>query len=289
MASIRLKWTSALLGFAITALAGSARAADAQPPPLPRPPALPAPMLEGRVARDGARIWFAAFGDGPPVILLHGAGGASDNFGFQVPALLADHRRVIVIDSRGQGRSTMGPGPLGYERMEADVIAIMDQLGVRKASFVGWSDGAILSLIVAMKHPDRADRIFAFGADMDVKGLNPNWMSSPLVAQALAWAKEDYARLSPTPDDFNKAFAAIATMASTQPNYTAAELARIKGPAIAIADGETEELILPEHVRYLARTIPHARLVLLPGAGHGAPVQAPAEFNKAMLAFLDGR
>jgi len=78
-------------------------------------------------------------------------------------------------------------------------------------------------------------------------------------------------------------------MASTQPNYTAADLAKIRGPAIAIVDGETEELILPEHVRYLARTIPHARLVLLPGVGHGAPVQAPDQFNKAMLAFLDGR
>ncbi|HLK24359.1 MAG TPA: alpha/beta hydrolase [Caulobacteraceae bacterium] len=278
---------SALVALAMTALAGAAPAADA--PPLPRPPALPAPLLEGHVAYDGALIWFATFGDGPPVILLHGAGGDSDNFGFQVPALVADHHRVIVIDSRGQGRSTMGPGPLGYERMESDVIAVMDQLQVRKASFVGWSDGGILSLIVAMKHPDRADRIFAFGADMDVKGLNPNWMATPLVAQALAWAKEDYARLSPTPNDFDKTFAAIATMAETQPNYAAADLARIHGPAIAIVDGATEELILPEHTRYLARTIPHAQLVLLPGVGHGAPVQAPDAFNKAMLAFLDRR
>jgi pimeloyl-ACP methyl ester carboxylesterase len=281
-------WSVALVAFALAALAGRALAADA-PLKIPRPPALPAPAMEGRVAHDGALIWFATFGDGPPVILLHGAGGDADNFGFQVPALIAAHRRVIVIDSRGQGRSTMGPGPLGYERMEADTIAVMDQLGVRRASFVGWSDGGILGLIVAMKHPDRADRIFAFGADMDVGALNPNWMSSPLVAAAIAWSKEDYERLSPTPKDFDKAFAAIGMMASTQPNYTAADLARIKGPAIAIADGADEELILPEHVRYLARTIPHAQLVLLPGVGHGAPVQAPDQFNKAMLAFLDGR
>lgn len=287
MRSVRVGLAGALLPLLTAAVASAALAADA--PPLPRPPALPAPALEGRVAHDGALIWFAAFGEGSPVILLHGAGGDSDNFGYQVPALLADHHRVIVIDSRGQGRSTMGPGALGYERMESDVIAVMDQIGIRKASFVGWSDGGILGLIVAMKHPDRADRIFAFGADMDVSGLNPNWMSSPLVAQAIAWAKEDYARLSPTPNDFDKTFAAIATMASTQPNYTAAQLASIHGPTIAIADGATEELILPAHVQYLAHTIPHAQLVLLPGVGHGAPVEAPDAFNKAMLTFLDGR
>jgi pimeloyl-ACP methyl ester carboxylesterase len=279
---------SALMALVTTALAGPALAVDAAPP-LPHPPPLPAPVLEGRVAHDGALIWFATFGEGPPVILLHGAGGDSDNFGYQIPALVADHHRVIVIDSRGQGRSTMGPGQLGYERMESDVVAVMDQLGTRKASFVGWSDGGIIALIVAMKHPDRADRIFAFGADMDVTGLNPNWASSPLVAEAIAWAKEDYARLSPTPNDFDKTFAAIATMASTQPNYTAEQLARIHGPAIAIADGADEELILPAHTRYLAHTIPHSQLVLLPGVGHGAPVQAPDAFNHAMLAFLDQR
>src|SRR5579862_7274494 len=189
MPSNRTGWMSALVALAMTALASAAPAADA--PPLPRPPALPAPLLEGRVAHDGALIWFATFGDGPPVILLHGAGGNSGNFGFQVPALVADHHRVIVIDSRGQGRSTMGPGPLGYERMESDVIAVMDQLRIGRASFVGWSDGGILSLIVAMKHPDRADRIFAFGANMDTQGIAPNGMSDPGLRQAIAWAKAD--------------------------------------------------------------------------------------------------
>jgi pimeloyl-ACP methyl ester carboxylesterase len=276
--------------FTATLWASAAPAADTPAAPVfTRLPALPAPLLEGRVAHDDALIWFATFGDGSPVILLHGAGGDSDNFGYQVPALVADHHRVIVIDSRGQGRSTMGPGQLGYERMERDVIAVMDAIGVRKASFVGWSDGGILSLIVAMKHPDRADRIFAFGANMDTKGVAPNFMSDPGLAQAIVWAKADYARLSPTPNDFGKMFMAIGAMTTTQPNYTAQDLARIHGPAIAIADGAQETLILPEHTRYLARTIPHARLVLLPGVGHFAPVQAPEKFNQAMLKFLDRR
>ena len=67
-----------------------------------RPPALPAPAVEGRVTHEGAKIWFAAYGSGPPVILLHGGGANADSFGFQVPALVADGHRVIVIDSRRQ-------------------------------------------------------------------------------------------------------------------------------------------------------------------------------------------
>ena len=118
MAKNLIGWAGALLALAATAFAGAALAADPASS-LPRPPPLPAPALEGRVAHDGALIWFATFGEGPPVILLHGAGGDTDNFGFQVPPLIADHHRVIVIDSRGQGRSTMGPGELGLSAWSA--------------------------------------------------------------------------------------------------------------------------------------------------------------------------
>ena len=78
-------------------------------------------------------------------------------------------------------------------------------------------------------------------------------------------------------------------MTETEPNYTAQDLARIHGPAIAIVDGDHEELILPEHTRYIARTIPGAKLIILKGVSHGAPVQDPHQFNKAMIAFLDRR
>jgi pimeloyl-ACP methyl ester carboxylesterase len=223
------------------------------------------------------------------VILLHGAGGDSDNFGGQVPALVADGRRVIVIDSRGQGRSTMGDKPLGYELMESDVVAVMDQLGVRKADVVGWSDGAIISLVMAMKHPDRERRVFAFSPNMDLKGLSPNWMNDPIIAKVIVWAKQDYERLSPTPNDFGKLMSAVLKMTASEPNYTAAELARIRGPRIAIVDGDREELILPEHTRYLARTIPGARLIILKDVSHAAPLQDTDQFNRAVIAFLDGK
>jgi len=254
-----------------------------------RPSALPAPAMEGKVAHDGALIWFATFGSGAPVILLHGAGGDADNFGNQVPALVASGHRVIVIDSRGQGRSTRDSRPLGYELMESDVVAVMDALSVPKAAVVGWSDGAIIGLIMAMKNPDRVSRVFAFGANMDPTGVRSDAMSLPIVGQVIQWSAEDYKRLSPTPNDFDGVMQAIETMIATQPNYKAADLAAIHGPAIAIVDGDHEELIPPEHTRYLARTIPGARLILLKDVSHFAPLQDPDQFNAAMIGFLDAR
>jgi len=253
------------------------------------PPPLPAAAMEGRVTHDGAKIWFATFGAGPPVILLHGAGASADSFGFQVPALVASGHRVIVIDSRGQGRSTNDGRLLGYELMETDVIAVMDALGVRKAAVVGWSDGAILGLVMAMRHPNRETRVFAFSPNTDTNGLQPDWATKPILAGVLPMAKADYEQISPTPADFDKTMAAVETMIDGQPNYSAADLARIRGPTIAIVDGDHEELILPDHTRYIARTIPHARLIILKGVSHFAPLQDPDGFNKSMIAFLDAR
>ncbi len=253
---------------------------------LPTPPELPAPDQEGRVTHDGVSIWYAAFGAGPPVILLHPGVASSDVWGNQVPALVADHHRVILIDSRGRGRSSWD-GRLGYARMEADVIAVMDAIGLDKADVVGWSDGAIIGLVMAIKNPDRVGRVFAFGANMDVGGLNPLGLFAPVLAQARALEREEYVRDTGSPAGFGALVAATRRMQLSQPNYAAAELAAIRGPAIAIADGDHDEVISHRHTAYLARTIPEATMIWLSHAGHFAPLQAPDAFDAAVLSFLD--
>jgi pimeloyl-ACP methyl ester carboxylesterase len=244
------------------------------------------------VEHNGARIWYASFGadtsaDRPPVILLHSGEASSDIWGWQVPALIADHRRVIVIDSRGHGRSSWD-GRIGYELMEGDVIAVMDAVGVRQADVVGWSDGAIVGLIMAMKNPQRVGRVFAFGANTDVVGgLKPLGALAPASRSAEALLRAEYARDTGTASGFDGLVAADVWMQLTQPNYLAGKLAAIRGPAVAIADGDHDELIRHRHTEYLARTIPGATLIWLPHAGHFAPLQSPDAFNAAMLDFLD--
>ena len=89
---------------------------------------LPTTSTEGYVQHDGARVWYAAYGSGFPVILLHGGLGNSGNWGYQVPALVAKGYRAVLIDSRGHGRSTRDSREFRYDLMATDVLAVMDQL-----------------------------------------------------------------------------------------------------------------------------------------------------------------
>jgi pimeloyl-ACP methyl ester carboxylesterase len=252
--------------------------------PLARP--LPALTTQDHVTHESARIWFAVLGTGEPVVLLHGGLSSSDAWGNQVPALLESHHRVILIDSRGHGRSSLGERPLSYELMETDVVAVMDHLHIEKAVVVGWSDGAIIGLIMAMKHPTRTAAVYAFGANMDTRGVKPVSFASPVLAKLAKRLAEDYARVAPTPDGFPALRAAVATMQKVEPDYNAADLAAIHGTRVAVVDGDHEEFITRAHTEYLAHTIPGAKLIFLPGVSHFAPWQAPREFNRSMLAFL---
>jgi pimeloyl-ACP methyl ester carboxylesterase len=247
---------------------------------------LPTADIEGWLDHDGARIWNASYGDGPPVVLLHGGLGHAGNWGYQVPAILSAGYRAILIDSRGHGRSTRDDRPYSYERMATDVLAVIDALGIDSARFVGWSDGACIALVLAARAPARAAGVFFFACNMDPGGTKV-MEPSPVIDRCFARHGKDYASLSATPDGFEPFVAAVGEMMRTQPNYTARDLAAIDVP-VAIVQGEHDEFIRPEHAAYLARTIPGGTLTILPGVSHFAPLQRPARFNAALLAFLDG-
>src|SRR6202163_4470634 len=110
---------------------------------------LPAANDQGHVDHDGARIWYATYGSGSPVILLHGGLGHSGNWGYQVPTLVNSGRRAVLIDSRGHGHSTRDSRPFMYELMASDVLAVMDALHLEKAALVGWSGAAFTTLFLA--------------------------------------------------------------------------------------------------------------------------------------------
>ena len=246
---------------------------------------LPTATEQGYVDNDGARIWYATFGCGEPVILLHGGLGNGGNWGYQVPALVDSGRRVILIDSRGHGRSTRDARPYTYELMASDVLAVMDALQVEKAAVVGWSDGACIALILGMRAPARISRVFFFACNMDPSGTKEIAWPNPVIDRCLSRHRKDYAQLSATPDQFDAFFAAVGLMMKTEPNYSAQQLARIQVP-VSVAISERDEFIRLEHAEYLARTIPGARLILLPGVTHFAPLQRPDQFNSVLQSFL---
>jgi pimeloyl-ACP methyl ester carboxylesterase len=249
--------------------------------------ATPLPVTDdlGYIENDGARIWYSAYGVGAPVIMLHGGLGHSGNWGYQVPTLIANGYRAVVIDSRGHGRSTRDEQPYSYELMASDVLAVMDALHFDRAAMVGWSDGACTALILAATHPSRVAGVFFFACNMDPSGIRP-FEPTPTLNRCFSRHAEDYKQLSATPKQFKHFVEDVGLMQRTQPNYSTQDLAKISVP-VRIVQSERDEFIQREHAEYLARTIPGASLILLNGVSHFAPLQRPEQFNTAMLEFVD--
>jgi len=263
-----------------------ARAAAASEPPwmiLPPTPSLPKADKSGTAPVNGIKIWYAEFGAGEPVILLHGGLANSNYWGHQVP-VLARHYRVIVMDSRGHGRSTRNGEPYGYDLMASDVIALMDYLKLQKAAIIGWSDGAILGLDIAIHHPERLTKLFAFAANSDPSGV-ADIDKSPVFNAYIARAEKEYERLSPTPREYKSFLAQITKMWETQPNFTAAQLNAIHVPTW-IVDADHDEAIKRENTEFMAREIPDAGLLLQPEVSHFSFLQDPAQFTADVMHFL---
>jgi pimeloyl-ACP methyl ester carboxylesterase len=253
---------------------------------LPPTPSLPHPDHAGTAPVDGIQQWYAVFGSGhgAPVLLLHGGLASANYWGNQIAALAQTHE-VIVIDSRGHGRSTRDVRKLGYDLMAEDAVALLDVLHIPKVAVVGWSDGAITGLDMAMHHPDRILRLFAFAANSDPSGVK-DVHDSPVFTAFIARAGAEYARMNPAPASYAAFDSAIEEMWASQPHFTAADLRGISIP-VWIADGDHDEAIKRSDTDYLAANIPGAREIILPGVSHFAFLQDPAMFTYALIKFLD--
>jgi pimeloyl-ACP methyl ester carboxylesterase len=244
----------------------------------------PNPNDQGYVEHDGARLWYTIYGMGAPVILLHGGLGHSGNWGYQVPALISGGYRVVLLDSRGHGRSTRDTRPFSYELMASDVLAVMDALHIEKPSLVGWSDGACTALVLAARVPLRITGVFFFACNMDPSGVMPI-EARPTLDRCFSRHAKDYANLSTTPERFKDLVTDLTLMQQTQPNYSADDLAKISVP-VAIVQSEHDEFIKRSHAECLAHSIPKAEFVFLNDVSHFAPLQKPSQFGATILRFL---
>lgn len=218
------------------------------------------------------------------MILLHGGLANSNYWGNQVPALARTHR-VIVMDSRGHGRSSRDSRPYGYTLMASDVIGLMDHLRIPQAAIVGWSDGAIIGLSLAMSHPGRVSRLFVFAANSDPSGVK-DVDKSPVFTRFIARAEKEYEVLSATPREYKKFVAEIGTMWATQPHWTAADLAAIRLHTW-IVDADHDEAIKRENTEFMAKEIPDAGLLLQPEVSHFSMLQALGQFTEDVQRFLE--
>ncbi len=253
---------------------------------LPLPPPLPKADVSGYAPVNGIRIWYAEFGHGRPVLLVHG-GLANSRWWSNQVRFLMPHYRVIVMDSRGHGRSTRNAQPYGYDLMASDVIGLLDDLHIDKVALVGWSDGAIIGLDIAMHHPERLTKLFAFAANYDPTGV-ADAAKSPVATAYIREAGKEYAQISPTPTQYPAFLAAITGMWNTQPHWKRADLAKIAVPTW-IVDSDHDEMVTHDQPRTMADWIPDSGLLILPDVSHFGFVQEPEQFDWAIERFLKTR
>ena len=275
-------------------------------PPIPPQLHFPSPYLRPSsapsIARaiempDGARIAAFVYGtdeDATPVLFLHGNGEEHGIFGPAIDACVDAGHRVVAIDSRGQGKSTLGNARLTYELMAADALAVLDGLGFGRVHIVGFSDGAIEALLIARDHPERAASVLAIGANLTPEGVleEPDWNLSENVALLRGWAEADWssnvavdpALLSPTPDEAS-ATADLLELMLVEPHIPAESLAAISCPATVMV-GEYD-CIRDDETVAIWRSIPGARLSVVPECGHSIPKRRPDMVVYELLRLIE--
>ena len=241
----------------------------------------------GHYARvRGIRMYYELDGRGPALVLLHGGAGSGAQFEKQIPDF-ERHYRLIVPDACAQGRTTDRPGPLTYHAMAEDVRALLDYLGVRRAHLVGWSDGGVTALDLAMHHPERVGRVVTFGANFRADGLNaPDvlWNNTATAKDFGPDMERFYASVAPDSTHYEVAMNKVIELWRTEPQWSEVDLARIRARVLVTA-GE-HDVVRQDHTDALAHAIPHATEWIVPGASHSVMQEQPDVVNRRVLEFL---
>lgn len=224
-----------------------------------------------------AHIHCETFGQGREAVLfLHGNGSTPHDFDCQYPAF-AERYRVITMDSRGQGRSTFGGEPFSLARIADDIPAVLDALGETAVHVVGFSDGGNIGLLLALCHPERMKRFVCSGANLFPEGLKP---------EVLADIRADYRRQEERAP-FDEAAARelkILGLMTEEPHISPASLKRVTVPTLIMAGDN--DMISGGHTRLIARSLPNARLCIVPDSGHFTFSDQPEFVTRTMLDFL---
>ena len=212
-------------------------------------------------------------GSGEPLILLHGNGEDSTYFVHQIEDFSRTFR-VIAPDTRGHGKSPRGTAPFTLPQFAEDLLEFLDRLGLERVDLLGFSDGGNIALLFALRHPERVRRLVLNGANLDPGGVKPA-VQIPIVL--------GYRMASLFRSPKARANAEMLGLMVHEPHISPAELGNLTMPVLVIAG--TRDMILEEHTRLIAGSIPGARLALIPG-NHFIAKQNPGPFNQAVRTFF---
>ena len=226
----------------------------------------------------GVKMYCEIYGSGKPLVLIHGNGGSIKSFENNI-SYFSKKYKVIIADSRSQGKTIDKTDSLSFEMMADDEATLLDTLKIKSAYVVGWSDGGINALLLAMRHPEKVISLASTGANL--------WPDSTSITMSV-W-KKDLSTYNLLKSKVISTFAQRNTrklfmLDWLQPHISKKALHTIKCPSLII--GGDHDVITVQHSTLIYENIPHAYLWIIPDSGHGTLIEHKDEFNKKIDDFF---
>lgn len=226
----------------------------------------------------GFKMYAETYGQGQPLLIIHGNGGDITNFVNQIPYFSKKYK-VIVADSRAQGLSKDDGDSLSYEMMADDYAALLDQMKVDSAFVIGWSDGGINGLLLAIRHPEKVKKLAVTGANL--------WPDTTAVfndVEQMVLPAYNYLKTKTNKTAQEKAGWKLMRLLVEEPHIPLTDLQKISAPTLVM--GGDHDVIKPEHTLLIAENIPNSYLWILSNSGHSTPIVYKDEFNKKVDDFF---
>ena len=230
------------------------------------------------IQHRGFKMYYEVYGKGEPLLIIHGNGGSINNFENQIPYFSKNYQ-VILADSRAHGKSIDQGDSLNYEMMTDDLNALLDTLHVDSCNVIGWSDGGIEGLLLAIRHPKKVKKLAVTGANLIP---DPILSTDPWVVEMVNYAIDSLKKL---PVSFEtKRQLKLQRLLINEPHITHAALQTIACPTLVI--GGDQDVIMPRHTLEIAENIKKSNLWILPNSGHSSPLAYKDLFNETVHTFF---
>jgi pimeloyl-ACP methyl ester carboxylesterase len=230
----------------------------------------------------GFKMYYETYGKGDPLLIIHGNGGSINNFVYQIP-YFAKNYQVIIADSRAQGKSIDHTDSLSYEMITDDLNALLDKLNLKQCYVIGWSDGGIEGLMLAIHHPDKVKKLAVTGANLwpDTSAVDPFVYNYAL---KLNLKGQDTIKKikNVTPEMKNQL--KLLHLLTYEPHIKLEDVKKITCPTLVI--GGDHDVIRTKHTMLIAETIPNSYLWILPNSGHSTPIYYKDLFNQVVGDFF---
>ena len=242
--------------------------------PMARELAVAQANVWNRASIHGHRIYYAVRGNGPTMVFLHGGGESGERSFIRQLDLFSATHHIVAPDQVGQGRTPDVAGPLSYTAMMEDTAALLRKLKLQHADVVGFSDGGILALMLAIRHPELVRRLIISGVNIAPEGLNPEDLEGLRASQ------------TPRPKTIDEKLAHLWLTSPTMSELNVALLAQITQPVLLVS-GDRDAITL-EHTLTIFHALPHAELCVLPGTEHATFSMRADWLNPLINEFLEG-